>query len=50
MLAERTGISIGVSAMSRLLSRLGIGLKRPTPIVECLDESVSDTPVASTRR
>jgi transposase len=35
VLAERTGISISVSAMSRLLSRLGIGLKRPKPIVNC---------------
>jgi len=35
VLAERTGISISVSAMSRLLSRLGIGLKRPKPIVKC---------------
>lgn len=35
VLAERVGISISVSAMSRLLSRLGIGLKRPKPIVNC---------------
>ena len=35
VLAERTGISISVSTMSRLLSRLGIGLKRPKPIVKC---------------
>jgi len=35
VLAERTGISISVSAMSRLLNRLGIGLKRPKPIVKC---------------
>jgi transposase len=35
VLAERTGILISVSAMSRLLSRLGIGLKRPKPIVNC---------------
>jgi transposase len=35
VLTERTGITIGVSAMSRLLSRLGIGLKRPKPIVKC---------------
>jgi transposase len=35
VLAERSGISISVSAMSRLLSRLGIGLKRPKPIVNC---------------
>ena len=35
VLAERTDIAISVSAISRLLSRLGIGLKRPKPIVEC---------------
>jgi transposase len=35
VLAERTDIAISVSAMCRLLSRLGIGLKRPKPIVEC---------------
>jgi len=35
VLAERIDISISVSAMSRLLSRLGIGLKRPKPIVNC---------------
>ncbi len=35
VLAKRTDIAISVSAMSRLLSRLGIGLKRPKPIVEC---------------
>ena len=35
VLAQRTDIVISVSAMSRLLSRLGIGLKRPKPIVEC---------------
>jgi transposase len=35
VLAERIGIAISVSAMSRLLSRLGIGLKRPKPIVDC---------------
>jgi transposase len=35
VLAERAGISISISAMSRLLSRLGIGLKRPKPIVNC---------------
>jgi transposase len=35
VLAERTGISISVSAMSRLLSRLEIGLRRPKPIVNC---------------
>ena len=35
VLAERIGITISASAMSRLLSRLGIGLKRPKPIVNC---------------
>ena len=35
VLVERIGIAISVSAMSRLLSRLGIGLKRPKPIVNC---------------
>lgn len=35
VLADRVGISISVSAMSRLLKRLGIGLKRPKPIVNC---------------
>jgi transposase len=35
VLAERTDISIGTSAMSRLLRRLGVGLRRPKPIVEC---------------
>ena len=35
VLADRTDIAISVSAMSRLLSRLGIGLKRPKPIVQC---------------
>src|ERR1700722_9108465 len=35
VLAERIDIAISVSAMSRLLSRLGIGLKRPKPIVNC---------------
>jgi transposase len=35
VLAERVEISISVSAMSRLLRRLGIGLKRPKPIVSC---------------
>jgi transposase len=35
VLAERIGIAISVSAMSRLLSRLRIGLKRPKPIVNC---------------
>jgi transposase len=35
VLAERTEISISVSAMCRLLNRLGMGLKRPKPIVNC---------------
>ncbi len=35
VLAERVEISISVSAMSRLLRRSGIGLKRPKPIVNC---------------
>ena len=35
VLAERIVILISVSAMSRLLSRLSIGLKRPKPIVDC---------------
>ncbi len=35
VLAEQTGIAISVPAMSRLLTRLGIGLRRPKPIVGC---------------
>jgi transposase len=35
VLAERVEISISVSAMSRLLRRSGIRLKRPKPIVSC---------------
>jgi transposase len=35
VLAERTNIAISVATMSRLLSRLGIGLRRPKPIVGC---------------
>jgi len=35
VLAERVEISISVSAMSRLLRRSGIGLRRPKPIVGC---------------
>ena len=35
VLAERVEISISVSAMSRLLGRSGIGLRRPKPIVNC---------------
>jgi putative transposase len=42
VLAERTGIGISVSAMSRLLGRLGIRPGRPKPIVNC--------PWSSTRR
>jgi transposase len=35
VLAERINIAISVATMSRLLSRLGIGLRRPKPIVGC---------------
>jgi transposase len=35
VLVQRTGIAISISAMSRLLSRSGIGLNRPKPIVKC---------------
>lgn len=35
VLAERTDVAISISAMSRLLSRSGIGLRRPKPIVNC---------------
>ena len=35
VLAERVEISISVSAMSRLLGRSGVALKRPKPIVNC---------------
>ena len=35
VLAERTGVAISVSAMSRLLRRTGVGLKRPKPTVGC---------------
>ena len=35
VLAERLNIAISVATMSRLLSRLGIGLRRPKPIVGC---------------
>jgi transposase len=35
VLAERIDIAISVATMSRLLSRLGIGLRRPKPIVSC---------------
>jgi hypothetical protein len=35
VLAERTGIAISVSTMSRLLGRLAVRLGRPMPIVNC---------------
>ncbi|MEI8283136.1 MAG: IS630 family transposase [Armatimonadota bacterium] len=35
VLVTKTGIKISVSAMSRLLARLEIGLRRPKPIVNC---------------
>jgi transposase len=35
VLSERLGIVISVSTMSRVLRKLGIGLKRPKPIVKC---------------
>jgi hypothetical protein len=35
VLAERTGVTIGVATMSRLLKRLQVRLGRPRPIVEC---------------
>ena len=35
VLAERTGVTISVSAMSRLLGRTGVGLRRPKPTVGC---------------
>ena len=35
VLADRTGIAISISAMCRLLGRMGIGLRRPKPIVNC---------------
>lgn len=35
VLFERTDVVISVSTMSRLLKRIGIGLKRPKPIVNC---------------
>jgi transposase len=35
VLAERLAIAISVPSMSRLLGRLGIGLRRPKPIVKC---------------
>jgi transposase len=35
VLAARTGVAISVSAMSRLLGRTGVGLRRPKPTVGC---------------
>ncbi|MBV8318699.1 MAG: IS630 family transposase [Planctomycetaceae bacterium] len=35
VLAERTGVTISVATMSRLLKRLKVRLGRPKPIVEC---------------
>jgi transposase len=35
VLAERVEVSVGVATMSRLLGRLGVGLKRPKPVVKC---------------
>lgn len=35
VLAERTGVAISVPAMSRLLRRTGVGLRRPKPTVGC---------------
>jgi len=35
VLADRVEIGVGVATMSRLLGRLGVGLKRPKPIVKC---------------
>ena len=35
VLAERVDIAVSVATMSRLLGRLGVGLKRPKPIVKC---------------
>jgi transposase len=35
VLVERTNVVISVSTMSRLLKRIGIGLRRPKPIVNC---------------
>jgi transposase len=35
VLTERTGVAISVSAMSRLLGRSGVGLRRPKPTVGC---------------
>jgi transposase len=35
VLAERVDIAISAATMSRLLGRLGVGLRRPKPVVEC---------------
>ncbi len=35
VLKKQTGISISIATMSRLLSRVGISLKRPKPVVNC---------------
>jgi transposase len=35
VLAERVEIAISAAAMSRLLRRLGVGLRRPKPVVKC---------------
>ena len=35
VLAERVDIAVSASTMSRLLDRMGVGLKRPKPIVQC---------------
>jgi transposase len=35
VLAERVEIAISPAAMSRLLGRLGVGLRRPKPVVKC---------------
>jgi transposase len=35
VLAERVEIAISAATMSRLLGRLGIGLRRPKPVVQC---------------
>jgi len=35
VLAERVEVAISAAAMSRLLGRLGVGLRRPKPVVKC---------------
>jgi transposase len=35
VLAERVEVAVSVAAMSRLLGRPGIGLRRPKPVVKC---------------